>query len=71
LIFWRRCWRSKEINMTTLQARSWARAVGRPTKSRNHDRIRTFARDALAIAVLAAIFAACIALRVLMFVHLP
>ena len=56
--------------MTTLQARSWARFGRRDTKSHDHSRIRAFARDALGIAVLAAIFAACIALRVLMFVHL-
>ena len=57
--------------MTALQARSWARFGRRENKSRDHGRIRAFARDALGIAVLFAIFAACIALRVLMFVHLP
>jgi len=57
--------------MTTLQARSWARAVERPTKARDHSRIRAFARDALGISILVALFAAGIALRVLAFVHLP
>ncbi len=56
--------------MTTLQAKSWARFGRRETKSRDYSRMPAFARDALGIAVLAAIFAACIALRVLMFVHL-
>jgi hypothetical protein len=57
--------------MTTLQARSWARFGRRETKSRDYSRIRVLARDALGIAVLVALFAAGIAIRVLMFVHLP
>jgi hypothetical protein len=57
--------------MTTLQARSWARFGRRETRSRDYGRIRALVRDALGIAVLVALFAAGIALRALVFVHLP
>jgi hypothetical protein len=57
--------------MTTLQARSWAHVVKRPDKARDQNRIGNIARSALGITILAAVFAAGIAIRVLIFVHLP
>jgi fatty acid desaturase len=56
--------------MTTLQARSWAQVAQRVTKPRDHSRFWAIARTALGIAILVALLAAALAIRVLVYVHL-
>jgi hypothetical protein len=55
--------------MTTFEARSWAHVAQRATKPRDTSRIRQGARTALGFALLAALLAAGLAIRVLVFVH--
>jgi ABC-type Fe3+ transport system permease subunit len=56
--------------MTTLQARSWAQVAQRATKPRDRSRFWAIARNALGIALLVALLAAALAIRVLVYVHL-
>ena len=56
--------------MTTLQARNWAHVAQRATKPRDHSRILEIARTVLGIAVLVALLAAALAIRVLVYVQL-
>jgi len=56
--------------MTALQARSWAHVVEHSTKARDCSRTWAVARSALGIAILVAVLAAGIAIRVLTFVPL-
>jgi len=57
--------------MTTLQARSWAQVAKHAGKPRDYSRLKAAACTALGIAILVAVFAAGIAIRVFMFVPLP
>lgn len=57
--------------MTTLQARSWAHVAQRATEPRDHKRFWAISRNALGIALLLALLAAGLALRVLVYVRLP
>ena len=57
--------------MTTLQARSWAEVAKHAGKPLDYSRLKAAACTALGIAILVAVFAAGIALRVLIFVRLP
>jgi hypothetical protein len=56
--------------MTTLQARNWARVAQRATEVRDHSRLWEHVRSALGIALLVALLAAALAIRVLVYVHL-
>jgi hypothetical protein len=56
--------------MTTLQARSWAQFAQRAAKPRDHSRFWEIARAALGIALLVALLATGLAIRVLVYVHL-
>jgi hypothetical protein len=56
--------------MTTLQARSWAHVAQRVTRPRDPSRFRATARTAIGIGILAALLAAALAIRVLVYVHL-
>jgi len=56
--------------MTTLQARSWAHVAQRATGRSDHSRRWAPVRAALGIAVLVALLAAGLAIRVLVYVHL-
>ncbi|HTP60628.1 MAG TPA: hypothetical protein VMJ14_00955 [Burkholderiales bacterium] len=57
--------------MTTLQARSWAQVAKHAGEPRDYSRLKSAACTALGIAILVAVFAAGIAIRVFMFVPLP
>ena len=57
--------------MTTLQARSWAQVAKHAGEPRDFSRLKAAACTTLGIAILVAVLAADIAIRVFMFVPLP